>query len=60
MQEWLSQPGPALLNVIVNPLELVKPPFLEAKPVIGMTLYSVRAILSGRGADVLEMVRENL
>jgi pyruvate dehydrogenase (quinone) len=59
LQEWLSQPGPALLDVIVNPLELVKPPFFEAKPAIGMALYSVRAVLNGRGADVLEMVREN-
>jgi pyruvate dehydrogenase (quinone) len=59
VQEWLSQPGPALLNVIVNPLELVKPPFFEVKPVVGMALYSVRAVLNGRGADVLEMVREN-
>ena len=59
LQEWLSQPGPALLDVLVNPLELVKPPFFEAKPVIGMALYSVRAVLNGRGADVLEMVREN-
>jgi pyruvate dehydrogenase (quinone) len=59
IQEWLSQPRPALLNVIVNPLELVKPPFFEAKPAIGMALYSARAILNGRGADVLEMVREN-
>jgi pyruvate dehydrogenase (quinone) len=59
IQEWLAQPGPALLNVPVNPLELVKPPFFEARPVIGMALYSVRAVLNGRGADVLEMVREN-
>ncbi|TKC87667.1 ubiquinone-dependent pyruvate dehydrogenase [Trinickia terrae] len=59
VEEWLSQPGPALLDVAVNPLELVKPPFFEAKPVIGMALYSVRAVLNGRGADVLEMVREN-
>ncbi|RDS84242.1 thiamine pyrophosphate-dependent enzyme [Dyella psychrodurans] len=59
VQEWLSQPGPALLNVTVNPLELVKPPFVELKPVVGMALYSARAILQGRGADVLELVREN-
>lgn len=59
VQEWLAQPGPALLNVPVNQLELVKPPFTELKPVIGMALYSTRAILSGRGADVLELVREN-
>jgi len=60
VQEWLAQPGPALLNVPVNPLELVKPPFVELKPVVGMALYSARAILHGRGADVLELVRENL
>jgi len=60
VQEWLAQPGPALLNVIVNPLELVKPPFIEFKPAVGLALYSVRAILDGRGADVLEMIRENL
>ncbi|MGV2292365.1 thiamine pyrophosphate-dependent enzyme [Trinickia sp. YCB016] len=59
IQEWLAQPGPALLDVLTNPLELVKPPYFEAKPVIGMALYSVRAVLNGRGADVLEMVREN-
>ncbi|WP_267226529.1 thiamine pyrophosphate-dependent enzyme [Dyella silvae] len=60
VQEWLAQPGPALLNVPVSPLELVKPPFIEFKPAMGMALYSTRAILHGRGAEVLELVRENL
>jgi pyruvate dehydrogenase (quinone) len=60
VQEWLAQPGPALLNVTVTPLELVKPPFIELKPVLGMALYSTRAILHGRGGDILELVRENL
>jgi pyruvate dehydrogenase (quinone) len=59
VQEWLAQPGPALLNVTVTPLELVKPPFIELKPVLGMALYTTRAILNGRGGDVLELVREN-
>ena len=60
IDEWLSQPGPALLNVMVNPLELTKPPFIELKPVMGMALYTARAILHGRGADVIEMIRENI
>jgi pyruvate dehydrogenase (quinone) len=60
IDEWLSQPGPALLNVLVNPLELTKPPFIELKPVIGMALYTARAVLHGRGADVVEMIRENI
>ncbi|WP_243050315.1 thiamine pyrophosphate-dependent enzyme [Dyella sp. RRB7] len=58
--DWLAQPGPALLNVHVNQLELVQPPKIEAKPIIGLGMYSVRAILNGRGADVLEMIRENI
>lgn len=60
IEELLAQPGPALLNVLVNQLELVKPPMIELKPVMGMALYSARAILHGRGADVLEMIRENI
>lgn len=60
IDEWLSQSGPALLNVRVNPLELFRPPFIEPKAAFGMALYSMRAILQGRGADVVEIMRENL
>lgn len=60
VEDWLAQPGPALLNVLVNPLELVTPSKIEFKPALGMALYSVRAFLNGRGADVLEMIRENI
>lgn len=60
IREWLAQPGPALLNVKVTQLELVRPPMTELKPVLGLSLYSVKAVLHGRGADVLEMIRENI
>jgi pyruvate dehydrogenase (quinone) len=56
---WLAQPGPALLHVHVNPMELVMPPFTQVEPAIGMALYSARAVLHGRGGDVWEMVKEN-
>ena len=56
---WLAQPGPALLHVHVNPMQLVMPPFMAVEPAIGMALYSTRAILHGRGGDVWEMVKEN-
>jgi pyruvate dehydrogenase (quinone) len=59
VQQWLAQPGPALLNVRVNRQQLVMPPFIEAKAVMGMALYSTRAILAGRGGDVLELVKQN-
>jgi pyruvate dehydrogenase (quinone) len=38
-------------------MQLVMPPFMQLEPVIGMGLYSARAIFHGRGGDVWEMVR---
>jgi pyruvate dehydrogenase (quinone) len=60
IQTWLAQPGPALLNVRVNPQQLVMPPYIDAKAAMGMTLYAAKAILAGRGGDVLEMIKENI
>jgi pyruvate dehydrogenase (quinone) len=59
IQTWLAQPGPALLNVRVQPQQLVMPPYIEPAAVAGMALYSARAVLAGRGGDVLEMIKEN-
>ena len=60
--EWLAQPGPAVLDVKVNPMELVMPPspFVSPEAVVGMGVYTARAILQGKGADVWEMVVENI
>jgi pyruvate dehydrogenase (quinone) len=60
VQEWLSQPGPALLNVKVAPMELVMPPFVALESAYGMALYSARAVLHGHAGDVFEMMGDNL
>jgi pyruvate dehydrogenase (quinone) len=59
LQEWLSEPGPALLNVKVAPMELVMPPFIAPESAYGMALYSVKAVLHGKAGDVFEMIAEN-
>jgi len=59
VKTWLAQPGPALLNVRVNRQQLVMPPYVDAGAVMGMALYSARAVLAGRGGDVLELITEN-
>jgi pyruvate dehydrogenase (quinone) len=59
VQEWLAVPGPALLNVKVMPMELVMPPFTAIGPAYGMAMYSIKAVLHGKGADVFEMIEEN-
>jgi pyruvate dehydrogenase (quinone) len=60
--EWLARPGPALLDVKVNPMQLVMPPspFVRPEAVVGMGVYTAKAILHGKGHDVWEMVVENI
>jgi len=62
IKTWLAQPGPALLDVKVNPMQLVTPPspFMAPEAVIGMGVYSAKAILTGKGRDVWEMIGENI
>jgi pyruvate dehydrogenase (quinone) len=40
-------------------MELVMPPKIEFAQVAGTTLYSVKAILEGRGRDVIDLVESN-
>jgi pyruvate dehydrogenase (quinone) len=62
VKEWLAEPGPALLHVKVKPMQLVSPPspFVSPKAVIGMAVYSAKAVLEGKGNDVWEMVVDNV
>jgi pyruvate dehydrogenase (quinone) len=62
VQTWLAQPGPALLHVKVNPMQLVMPPspLVAPEAVVGMAVYSARAMLHGKGHDVWEMMVENI
>ena len=62
VRTWLAQPGPALLHVKVKPMQLVTPPspFVSPEAVVGMAVYSARAMLHGKEHDVWEMVVENI
>ncbi len=59
VQEWLSQPGPALLDVKVAPMQLVMPPAIVPEAALGMALYTAKAVLHGKEEDVWEMIKEN-
>ena len=45
----------------VKPMQLVTPPspFVSSEAVIGMAVYTARAVLQGKGHDVWEMVVDN-
>jgi pyruvate dehydrogenase (quinone) len=57
VRDWLDAPGPALLDVVTDRFELVMPPKVEAGQVFGTALYSVKAVLAGRGSDVVGLVK---
>jgi pyruvate dehydrogenase (quinone) len=56
---FLAHPGPALLDVKVNRVELVMPAKVEAAQVVGMALYSAKAVLSGHAREVADLVTTN-
>ena len=58
--EALRHDGPALLQVLVNRQELVMPPSLGADEVRGFTLYMIKAVLNGRGDELIDLARTNL
>lgn len=57
---WLAQPGPAVLDVVVESETLVTPPAVEFEAAYGMALYSARAILHGHSHELMEMARQNI
>ena len=62
IQAWLAQSGPVLLHVKVKPMQLVTPPspFVSPEAVVGMAVYTAKAMLHGKGHDVWEMLIENI
>lgn len=52
--------GPALVDVVVNRQELSMPPTITAEQAVGFSLYMIRAVLSGRGDEVIDLAKTNL
>ncbi|MEO1969527.1 MAG: thiamine pyrophosphate-dependent enzyme [Sphingomonadaceae bacterium] len=59
MDAWLAEPGPALLDVKVNRVELVMPPKIEASQVASTAMFGVKAVLDGRSSEVVSLLRDN-
>ncbi|MGV1793062.1 ubiquinone-dependent pyruvate dehydrogenase [Rhizobium lusitanum] len=58
--EALAHDGPALVDVVTARHELSVPPRIQAAQAKGFSLYMLRAILSGRGDEVVELATVNL
>ncbi|HET6306706.1 MAG TPA: pyruvate dehydrogenase/oxidase PoxB, partial [Rhodopila sp.] len=56
----LAHDGPVLVDAVVNRSELAMPPAVTAEMAKGFTLYMVKAVMSGRGDELLDLARTNL
>jgi len=56
----LAHNGPVLIDAVVNRSELVMPPSVTLEMAKGFSLFMVKAILSGRGDEVIDLARSNL
>ena len=60
IQRALEHDGPALVEVRVARQELSMPPTIQLEQIEGFTLYMVKAVLSGRGDEIIDLARTNL
>jgi pyruvate dehydrogenase (quinone) len=56
----LAHDGPAVVDVVVNRQELALPPTIKRQQAQGFALYALKAVLSGRGDEVLDLAKTNL
>ena len=56
----LAHDGPVLVDAVVNRTELAMPPSITTEMAKGFTLYMVKAVMSGRGDEVIDLARTNL
>jgi pyruvate dehydrogenase (quinone) len=56
----LAHDGAVLVDAVVNREELAMPPSITLEMAKGFTLYMVKALISGRGDEIIDLARTNL
>ncbi len=60
MRSVLEHKGPALLDAVTNRFELSMPPKIELEQAKGFSLYMMKAVMDGRGGEVIDLARSNI
>jgi len=58
--EALEHDGPALVEVLVSRQELAMPPTISLEQMTGFSLFMLKAVLSGRGDEIIDLAKINL
>ncbi|WP_321851761.1 ubiquinone-dependent pyruvate dehydrogenase [Pseudomonas paraveronii] len=57
LRRALAHDGPVLVDVVTATQELVMPPSIKLEQAKGFSLYMLKAVMSGRGDEVIELAR---
>ena len=60
VSQTLAHKGPALLDVLTNPQELSMPPKIDFEEAYGFGLFMLKAVLSGRGGELIQLAKTNI
>jgi pyruvate dehydrogenase (quinone) len=60
LEKAFAYDGPAMVDIAVNRQELAMPPSLKLDQIVDFNLYMIRAILNGRGDEIIDLARTNL
>jgi pyruvate dehydrogenase (quinone) len=60
LAQALKHDGPALVEVLVSRQELSMPPTITLEEAKGFSLFMLRAVLSGRGDEIVDLARVNV
>jgi pyruvate dehydrogenase (quinone) len=60
LNQAIEHNGPALVDVVVNPQELLIPPTINLEQIRGFTLYMIKAVLNGRADEIIDLAKTNL
>jgi pyruvate dehydrogenase (quinone) len=58
--EAFQYDGPALIDVVVNRMELSMPPTIKLEQAVGFNLWALKTVLSGRGNELVDLAVTNL
>jgi len=56
----LKHDGPALVEVLVHRQELSMPPTITLAQMTGFSLFALKAVLSGRGDEIMDLAKDSL
>jgi pyruvate dehydrogenase (quinone) len=60
IEQALRHDGPALVEAIVSRQELSMPPTITIDQIKGFSLFMIKAVLDGRGSEIIDLAKVNL